>query len=86
MHPSGHDATAMPASPPKAGARRAAPVDTPSAMAAPTIASGADFPALYTERKKSAHSPPLPPPLPLPPPRPWRRLADCLPRLPMVRP
>jgi len=53
MHPSGHDATAMPASPPKAGARRAAPLDAPSAMAAPAIASEADFPALYTERKKS---------------------------------
>lgn len=86
MHPSGHAATAMPASPPKAGARRAAPLDAPSAMAAPTIASDTDFPGLSTERKKSAHAALLPPPLPPPPPRPWRRLADCLPCLPMVRP
>jgi len=81
MHPSAHDATAMPASPPKAGARHAAPVDAPSTMGTPGIASDADFPAPYTERKKSAPSALLPPP-----PRPWRRLADCLPCLPLVRP
>lgn len=84
MHPSGHAATAMPASLPKAGARHAAPVDAPSTMAAPGIASDADFPGLSTERKKSARVALLPPPLP--PPRPWRRLADCLPCLPLVRP